>query len=392
VNQRRVERCERVYAWAITYLPPLGRREVAVKPVAPKGSERSERGLTEPSGARQSPGVMARMIRVCRAHGGWRFQAQLSALPEAVVATLLSDDEVIEQGDIEDVGGCTQSLRQSSVIGAWPWIAAGMVVHDDHARRAQRDECRYEHIGGRHERARARAACEQVPCEESMSCRQARDAEHLYRLPVHQRCEGGCRFPWIAELNVRHAHLHVRDHQWVNRRSAKEVARAWSGLAAPADILRAVRELPGLESFEAVTVIPEHATDLDGFGEGRNHDLIVMGTASGKRVLIGIEAKCDEELGPRIGAYLEQADRANVIRSADGRRLSNVPARIRLLKQLVFRDDAVDLSEQRYQLLHGVGGTLIEAAARRADVAVFIVHTFRRRLRMRRASSGTRRT
>lgn len=168
-----------------------------------------------------------------------------------------------------------------------------------------------------------------------------------------------------------------RDRQWVTGRSAKEAARAWSQLSAPEDILRAVRQLPGLGRFHASTVVPELVTPLDDFGEGRNHDLIVLGVADGRRVLVGIEAKSDEELGPRIGTYLAKAETANRARRAAGKRLSNLPERIRLLTQLVFGGRPVDLSEQRYQLLHGIGGTLIEAAARGADVAVFVVHTFR---------------
>jgi Domain of unknown function (DUF6946)/HD domain len=168
-----------------------------------------------------------------------------------------------------------------------------------------------------------------------------------------------------------------RDRHWVPGRSAKEAARAWSQLDAPKEVLLAVRALPGLDGFTAATVIPELVTSLDDFGEGRNHDLIVLGTAGGKRVLVGIEAKSDEELGPRIGDYLANVEERNEERRSAGQRLSNIPERIRLLTRLLFGERVVDLSEQRYQLLHGIGGTLTEAANRCADVAVFMVHTFR---------------
>jgi hypothetical protein len=168
-----------------------------------------------------------------------------------------------------------------------------------------------------------------------------------------------------------------RDRHWVTGRSAKEVARAWSQLSTPEDVVRAIRALPGLDGFMAETVIPEVVTPLDGFGEGRNHDLIVLGAANGKRVLVGIEAKSDEKLGPRIGEYRAKAEEHNFARRSTGRRLSNIPERIRLLTRLVFGNRKVDLSQHRLQLLHGIGGTLIEAAARGADVAVFLVHTFR---------------
>jgi Domain of unknown function (DUF6946)/HD domain len=170
------------------------------------------------------------------------------------------------------------------------------------------------------------------------------------------------------------------NRQWVSGRSAKEAARAWSNLSAPQDVLLAIRALPGLDGFTPVTVIPEVVTRLDDFGEGRHHDLIVLGTANRKRVLVGIEAKSDEELGPRIGTYLARTEERNIARKSAGQRPSNIPERIRLLTRLIFGERVMDLSEQRYQLLHGLGGTLIEAAVRGADVAVFMVHTFKSRV------------
>ena len=49
-------------------------------------------------------------------------------------------------------------------------------------------------------------------------------------------------------------------------------------------------------------------------------------------MLLGIEAKSDEALGPRIGPYLAKADIANRGRRAAGKRVSNLPERIRLLR------------------------------------------------------------
>ena len=118
-------------------------------------------------------------------------------------------------------------------------------------------------------------------------------------------------------------------------------------------------------------------TRLDEFGEGRHHDLIVLGTARGKRVLVAIEAKNDEELGPQIGRYMAKAESENASRLAHGKtRLSRVPDRVANLTRLIFGDRSVDLTDSRYQLLHGLGGTLIEAAQREAHVAVFLVHAF----------------
>jgi len=168
-----------------------------------------------------------------------------------------------------------------------------------------------------------------------------------------------------------------RERQWVNGRSARETARAWSGLSVPTDVIALLRQTDDLRDFRPTTVIAELVTALDGFGEGRNHDVVVLGVARGKRVLVGIESKNDEELGPEIGAYLAKAERENVVRLTQGQaRLSQIPARIANLTRLVFGDTPVELTNLRYQLLHGLAGTLIEAARREADIAVFLIHTF----------------
>jgi hypothetical protein len=126
------------------------------------------------------------------------------------------------------------------------------------------------------------------------------------------------------------------------------------------------------------TVLPEHVTRLDDLGEGRHHDVVALGVAGGKLVLVAIEAKNDESLGPLIGEYLAEVERADAQRKAEGRsRMSGVPARVERLVSLVFGERPADLNQLRYQLLHGLAGTRLEAEARGADVAVFLVHEFR---------------
>jgi hypothetical protein len=165
--------------------------------------------------------------------------------------------------------------------------------------------------------------------------------------------------------------------QWVTGRSAREAARSWSGLRAPADVLALIRSAKDLHDFRPATVFAELVTPLDEFGEGRHHDLVVLGVAGNKRVLVGIEAKADEELGPRIGEYLTRVQAENDARRSQGKaRLSRVPDRVDQLVQVVFGDRTPDVSSLRYQLLHGLAGTLIEARRRGADTAVFLVQEF----------------
>jgi hypothetical protein len=142
-------------------------------------------------------------------------------------------------------------------------------------------------------------------------------------------------------------------------------------------VIALLQENDDFRNFRPATVIAELVTPLDEFGEGRNHDVVVLGLAQGKRVLIGIESKNDEELGPVIGGYVAKTELENVARRAQGQtRLSQVPARIANLTRVVFGDKPVALADSRYQLLRGLAGTLIEAARRDADIAVFLLHVF----------------
>ena len=92
----------------------------------------------------------------------------------------------------------------------------------------------------------------------------------------------------------------------------------------------------------------------------------MFGTANGGRTLVALEAKADEDFGP----YAHDA-----LVEVDAKPASNLPARIDALTKLIFGD--VDGSDLRYQLLHGLAATVLQAQAREADQAVFAIHEFR---------------
>lgn len=161
------------------------------------------------------------------------------------------------------------------------------------------------------------------------------------------------------------------EKHWCDGRSAKELAKAWLRTGEP--------NVPeGLEAlFESHTLtrelvikkaIPERQTKLDDFrGETRNSDLILIGTAEGIRMVVGIEAKADESFGPIIQDYLKKKTSTK----------SKVPERIDLLLRSIFaRSSDERLAQLRYQLLHGLAGTLIEAKQQKASLAAFFVHEF----------------
>jgi hypothetical protein len=122
--------------------------------------------------------------------------------------------------------------------------------------------------------------------------------------------------------------------------------------------------------------IPECVTPLPGRGEGRNHDLVLVGRSDAGQVTICVEAKADEAFGEVVGKYLAQTKKKA---AAEGRR-TNLPARASALVQLLFGPDASSEAEPwrslRYQLLTGAAGALLQADLDGSEIAVFVVHEF----------------
>jgi hypothetical protein len=164
--------------------------------------------------------------------------------------------------------------------------------------------------------------------------------------------------------------------QWRAGRSAMELARAWFTAAKPccpteiADLLATHPRAACLELSEAY---PEYVTSLPERGEGRNRDLLIIGSGTAGRVAISVEAKADEPFGDEtIGSYWIKATRSNTP--------TNAPKRIAALTTLVFGPTAVPDKDPwnglRYQLLTAIAGAAIEASRRQADTAVVIIHEF----------------
>ncbi len=165
-----------------------------------------------------------------------------------------------------------------------------------------------------------------------------------------------------------------RGYQWKCGRSAMELARAWF----PGDILTVPSESESvllshsrLEGLELIRAIPELVTALPERGEGRNHDLWILGKTPAESVTICIEAKADEPFGNyTVAEYREVALK---------RRRSGVstraPERIEALLKMV-EGDTQAWEPVRYQLLAALCGTILQAKADSSQLAVFLVHEF----------------
>jgi len=168
------------------------------------------------------------------------------------------------------------------------------------------------------------------------------------------------------------------DDQWVEGRSAFELANAWCGSGTPVlpkglqSLLESRRETQGLSVVE---VIPEHKILFDAHGgEPRNADLVLVGHTSSSKVVVTIEAKADEPFGATIAQTLADALERS-IHNARSRGVRRVEDLVRGL--LRSRTKGLPhLGVLRYQLLTAVAGTLAYATMEGASLAVLIVHEF----------------
>ena len=166
-----------------------------------------------------------------------------------------------------------------------------------------------------------------------------------------------------------------RDYHWRAGRSAMELARAWFVSpvpVCPTEIASLLDSHPGTAGVTLTKGIPEHVTSLPERGEGRNHDLLLLGHVGPGSIVISIEAKVDEPFGETIGAYWRRTTRTA--------RSTRAPQRIEALLTMVFgtaaRPDTAPWDGLRYQLLTAVAGTAIEASSRQAAVAAVLIHEF----------------
>ncbi|MGD6831026.1 DUF6946 family protein [Sutcliffiella halmapala] len=149
-------------------------------------------------------------------------------------------------------------------------------------------------------------------------------------------------------------------------RSAMELAKCWfrDGEAKVPEELQSLLDANDITKGLVISeAYPEKETRLDNYGKGRNHDLVLFGETGKERILLSVEAKADEAYGKVVGDYLK---------SVSAR--SNVPNRIEHLTSSIL---GTKTSEHlRYQLLHAIAGTLIEAKEFGATQAIFLVHEF----------------
>ena len=157
--------------------------------------------------------------------------------------------------------------------------------------------------------------------------------------------------------------------QWKDFRSAKELAQAWlrsSSPAMPVEYSELLRSHELTRNFVVENAFAEAKIRIDEFRNPRNSDMVVIGKSKRHPILLAIEAKADEEYADRIEDELKGLT-AN----------SNKPERVERLTAAVFAR-SVDqyVMSIRYQLLHSLAATAIEARKHQAKLGVLLIHEF----------------
>ncbi len=154
------------------------------------------------------------------------------------------------------------------------------------------------------------------------------------------------------------------DLHWKAGYSAMTLARAWE--AAPlgrfppeVDNILQTSGRNGWNALKLLAAIPEFQVPLPGGQRPSQTDLLALARSPDGLVVVAVEGKVDEALGPTVGE--KKAEKS----SAD---------RLKYLLKTLGLDDCPDAV--RYQLLHRAASALIVAQDFAAESAVMLVHSF----------------
>ena len=153
----------------------------------------------------------------------------------------------------------------------------------------------------------------------------------------------------------------AKEKHWKDGRSAKSLALFMTDKNQVKKLEDILVELE-YDTNGVISCTPEANTVLPCKGNGRNHDLLMIG----EDFVVGIEAKVSEPFGEEISTELIEAS-------------DNKKNRIDTLANKLFGckiNEVKDGLELRYQLLTGVYGTLLEAENNKKSKALFLVIVF----------------
>lgn len=156
------------------------------------------------------------------------------------------------------------------------------------------------------------------------------------------------------------------DLHWKAGYSAMTLARAWE--AAPpgrfppeVDAILKTSDRKGWDTLRLLAAIPEYQVPLPGGKRPSQTDLLAFARSPDGLVVIAVEGKVDESLGPTV-------------REKRAEKRPGVEERLRYLLDTLQVSDCSDAV--RYQLLHRTVSALLIAHDFAAETAVMLVHSF----------------
>ncbi len=154
------------------------------------------------------------------------------------------------------------------------------------------------------------------------------------------------------------------DLHWKAGASAMSAAESWeSSDGFPAEVSAALDAGPEeLHALDLLLAVPEWPVTLPGGRKASHTDVLAVGTNAHGLVVIAVEAKVDEPLGPTIGEKRAGAS-------------AGLEERLRYLHS-VLELDAPLADGIRYQLLHRSASAILTARRFHAFAAVMLVQSF----------------
>jgi len=156
------------------------------------------------------------------------------------------------------------------------------------------------------------------------------------------------------------------DRHWQPGFSAMTLARAWEASPAgrfPTEVEAILKSSgrAGWDNLKLLAAIPEYKVPLRGGSRASQTDLLALARGPDGLIVVAVEGKVDEPLGPTYG------QRSGEAQTEPSERLDF------LIKKLELSQCPDDV---RYQLLHRTASALIVAEDFAAESAVMLIHSF----------------
>jgi hypothetical protein len=162
-----------------------------------------------------------------------------------------------------------------------------------------------------------------------------------------------------------------KEKQWVDFRSAKEMAKFWTVESNAEDFKAFIKQ--SFKDFEFDCIVPEYVSKFDSFGRSRQHDLVIM--EKHNKVILTIEGKSDETFGDMFFGEKFKETITEKIKNNDSKALD----RMINLYHNYFKSNAKTL-EIMYQLTHWFAGSLMDAIQFNTQNFIMILQEFQSNL------------